>query len=136
MSSRKAENVCFDGLLFRWKGIERYVSWHCRVMQSLENNWLLVPKMTWRISWILMQTVTNLKICTLMCYFCRRYIIFKLKKYTGVMCHNTEERFGEKNLDRNWLVLWKTTLGSWWILTQHSNVSKFALLRAPFDQSI
>ena len=31
------------------------------------------------------------KICTLMCYFCRKYIMFEPKKYRGIMCHNTEE---------------------------------------------
>ena len=35
-----------------------------------------------------MQTVTDLKICTLMCFCCRKYIMFAPKKYRGVMCHN------------------------------------------------
>ena len=56
-----------------------YVSWHWRVMQSLTENWLLVPKVTWGIRWILLQTVA-LKICTLLCYFCWKDIIFELKK--------------------------------------------------------
>ena len=47
--------------------------------------------MTRGICWILMQAVESLKNCTLMCYFCRKYIIFEAKKYRGVMCHNTEE---------------------------------------------
>ena len=25
-------------------------------------------------------------------YFCRKYVMFELKKYRGVMCHDTEER--------------------------------------------
>ena len=36
-----------------------------------------------------MWVVTSLKICTLMCYFCRKYIMFEPKKYRRVMCHNT-----------------------------------------------
>ena len=35
-------------------------------VQSLKKNWLLVPKMTWGIWWILMQAVASLKICTLL----------------------------------------------------------------------
>ena len=47
--------------------------------------------MAWRIWWILMRAVASLEMCTLMCYFCRKYIMFEPKKYRGVMCHNTEE---------------------------------------------
>ena len=57
----------------------------------MKKNWLLVPKMTWGIWFILMQTVASLKICTLMCYFCRKYIMFEPKRYKGDMCHNTKE---------------------------------------------
>ena len=52
-SSRKSENLHFDGLLLSnayevldGKVQKSYVSWHWRVMQSLKKNWLLVPKMT------------------------------------------------------------------------------------------
>ena len=38
-----------------------------------------------------MQAVESLKICTLMCYLYRNYIMFEAKKYREVMCHNTEE---------------------------------------------
>ena len=55
-----------------------------------KKNWLLVPKMTWKIWWILIQTVSSLKNCTLMCYFCRKCIMFAPKMYRGVMCRNTE----------------------------------------------
>ena len=27
----------------------------------------------------------------LMCYFCRKYIMFEPKKHRGVICHNTEK---------------------------------------------
>ena len=33
----------------------------------------------------------NLKIWTLMCYFCRKYIMFEPKKGREVICHNIEE---------------------------------------------
>ena len=62
--------------------------------QSLKKDWLLFPKMARRIWWILIRSVASLKICTLMCYFCRKYIMFEPKKYRGVMCHNVEELTG------------------------------------------
>ena len=50
--SRKSENLHFDGLLLSkaYKDLHEklqksYVSWHWRVMQSFNKNWLLVPKM-------------------------------------------------------------------------------------------
>ena len=108
-SKRKSENLNLDGFLLSkgYKALDEkvqksYVSWHWRVMQSLKKNWLLVPKMTWGIWWILMRTVASRKICTLICYSCWKYIIFEPKRYRGVICHNTEEW---SNLRRNWLVL-------------------------------
>ena len=35
-----------------------------------------------------MRAVASLKISTLMCYFCRKYIMFEPKKCTVAMCHN------------------------------------------------
>ena len=48
-----------------------------------------------RIWWILTQAGASLKICTLMSYFCKKYVMFELKKYTR-------------------LVWWKMTYGSKW----------------------
>ena len=89
-SSRKSENLHFDGLLFPN---------HIRVKQSLKKHWILVPKMTWGTWRNLIRAVANLKICTLMCYFCRKYIIFQPKEYRAVRCHNTEE----------WYKIWRGT---------------------------
>ena len=97
-SSRKSENLHFVRLLFSkaYKVLDEkvqksYVSWHWRVMQSLKKNWLLVPEMTRGIQLTLMRAVASLEICSLMCCFCWKYIMFELKKYRGVTCHNTEE---------------------------------------------
>ena len=71
---------------------------------------------------ILMQAVASLKICTLKCYFCWKYIMFEPKKCRGVICGETE------------LVIWGETdlcfeklheCGKF--LAQHSKISKFAL---------
>ena len=87
-SSRKSENLHFDGLLLSkaYKDLDEkvqksYVSWHWRVMQNLKKNWLLV----WGIRWIVMRAAASLKICTLIGYFCRECVIFELGKYRGVV---------------------------------------------------
>ena len=105
-SSRKSENQHFDGRLLSkvYKDLDEKVnkscvSWHCRVMQGLKKNWFLVPKMTWRIWWILMRAVESLKICTLLGYFCRKYVIFERKIYKRVM--SWKITFGFKNYIRN-----------------------------------
>ena len=77
-SSWKSENLHFDWIHFseayRYldENIQKcYVSWHWRVIQSLKKNWLLDPKMTRGIWWILMRAVASLGICTLMCNICQ-----------------------------------------------------------------
>ena len=41
----------------------------------------------WNVAW----AVESLKFCSLMGSFCSNHIKFKLKKYSGVICHDTEE---------------------------------------------
>ena len=131
-----SENLHFDGFLL-WitykvlneKVQKSYVLWHWRVMQSLKKNWLLVPKMTWGIWWILMRAVASLKICTLMCYFYQKYIMFEPKKCSGVMCNNTEK----------WCKIWRGTdlcfekrhgeFGEFWPNTQSQNFNGVLLIK-------
>ena len=71
-SSWNSKNWYFDWI--RLSKIDKYldyVSWNWRVTQSLKKNWLVVPKMTWGIWWILMRVVGSMEICTLMCCFCQ-----------------------------------------------------------------
>ena len=92
-SSWKSTNLHFDVLLLSkaYKYLDEkvkksYVSWHWRVMQSLRKNWLLVPKMALEIWWILRWAEASLKIFTLMCYLCQRYIKWsKLWRKTDVL---------------------------------------------------
>ena len=86
MSSRNSEILHFDGLLLSKsctvsaKKVQKsYLSWYLTVIQSLKKNWLFVWKTTWDIWWILTWAVKNLKICTLIGYFCQKYITFELK---------------------------------------------------------
>ena len=81
-SSWKSRNGHFDGLLssktykYLDKKVQSFVSQNWRVIQTLKKNWLFVWKMTWGIWWTLTQAAESLKICTLMDYFCRNYVVF------------------------------------------------------------
>ena len=99
VTSGKSESLHFDVLLFSIaykvsakKVQKNYLSWHWKKIQTLKKNWLFIWKMTWGIWWTLTWAVESLKICTLMGYFCRKYVMFELKRYRGV-------------------VLWKITYG-------------------------
>ena len=97
---------------------------------------------SWNFIWFLQKeptTVQNFRlltaqvkfhqICTLIGSFCWKYIKFQLKKYRGVMSHDTEE----------WCKIWRKTdllfqkwqeFGKFW--SKHSNVSKICTLIGPF----
>ena len=99
VSSGKSGNLHFDLLLLpiahkvsAWKVQKNYLSWHWKKIQTVKKSWLLIWKMTWGIWRILTWAVESLKICTLISYFCRKYVMFELKRYRGV-------------------VLWKMTYG-------------------------
>ena len=144
--SQKSGNLHFNGLLLSnaykvldEKVQESYVSWHWRMTQSFKKNWILVPEMTWGISWILMWEAASRQICTLICYFCWKYITFEPKqKYREVKCHNTAEWckiWGGTNLN---FEKWHEEFGDIELinLTQHSKVSKFGIYCPPFEQNI
>ena len=95
----KSGNLQFDLLLLpiahkvsAWKVQKNYLSWHWKKIQTVKKSWLFIWKMTWGIWRILTWAVESLKICTLTSYFCRKYVMFGLKRYRGV-------------------VLWKMTYG-------------------------
>ena len=92
VSSGKSESLHFDVLLFSIaykvpakKVQKNYLSWHWKKIQTLKKNWLFIWKMTWGIWWTLTWAVESLKICTLMGYFCRKYVMFEQKKYRGTV---------------------------------------------------
>ena len=85
-SSGKLEKFHFDVLLLSIaykvsaKNVKKnYLSQHWRKIQTLKKNWLFIWKMTWRI-WTLTWAVESLKLCTLMDYFCRKYVMLELKR--------------------------------------------------------
>ena len=73
------------------------------------------------------------KICTLIGSYCAKYLMFDLKKYWGVIFHDTEE----------WCKIWKKTdlwFGKWHeefgkFSPEHWKVSKLGLWWDPFVQS-
>ena len=75
--------ICLESV--SWKVQKNYLSWCWKKIQTLKKKWLFIWKMTWGIWWTLTRAVERLKICTLMGYFCRKYAMFKLKKYRGVV---------------------------------------------------
>ena len=100
LSSDKSENLHFDVLLLSIaykvsakKVQKNYLSWHWKKIQTLKKNWLFVWKMTWEIWWTLTGAVESLKICTLIGYFCRNYVMFELKIYREVLSWNMSYGF-------------------------------------------
>ena len=101
-SSGKSENLHFDVLLLSIaykvsakKVQKNYLSWHWKKIQTLKKNWLFIWKMTWGIWWTLTWAVESLKICTLVGYFCRKYVMLELNKYRGVV--SSKMTYGFKN---------------------------------------
>ena len=72
------------------------------------------------------------KTCTFICSYCAKYLMFDLKKYRGVIFHDTEE----------WCKIWRKTdllLGKWHeefgkFSPEHLKVSKLGLWWDPFVQ--
>ena len=75
---------CLYHIKFQLKKYRRILSWLWKKIQTLKKNWLFVLKMTWGNQRNLTWAVKTLKICTLMGYFCSKYVMFELKRYRGV----------------------------------------------------
>ena len=97
-----------------WRGIDLpFQNWH----KEFDVFWLENLKIS--------------KIYTLMGCLWPKYIMFELKKYRGVISHDTREW---RKFEENWLVVWKTTWGIWQISPEHMKVSKLVLLLGLFIQ--
>ena len=73
------------------------------------------------------------KICTLMGCFWPKYIMFQLKKYRGVIFHNTREWCKTLKKTDLWFGKWHEEFGKF--SPEHSKVSKLGLWWGPFVQS-
>ena len=86
VSSRKSELFHFDEFLwsksctvqpekYKWVISHDTEQW-CEIWRK---NYFFLWKMTWELWWILTQAVKNIKICALMGYLCKKYVMFELK---------------------------------------------------------
>ena len=92
-------SFCWKYIKMSARKVQRsYVSWHWRLTENLKKKWFLVSNMT-RIWWVLIQTFKKLKNLHFDWFLLCK--VFDLKKYRGVIFHDTEE----------WCKLcWKTDL--------------------------
>ena len=82
------------------KKVQRsYILWHWRVMQNLKKNRFV----------ILIRALRSLKNLHFDWSLFAKYITFDLKKYRGIIFHDTKVSF--KIWKKNWLVAWKMTWG-------------------------
>ena len=101
--SGKSENVHFEIVLLfliayivsARKVPKSCLSWQWKKIQTLIKNPLFVWKTTWGVSWTLMRALKRLKICMLIAYFCRKYVMFELKKFRGFV--SWKMTYGFKN---------------------------------------
>ena len=108
--------------------MSNYPAHWCKIWRKTD----LFSKMT-RIWWILTRALKVSKICTFIGSYCAKYLMFDLKKYTGVIFDDTEE----------WCKIWRKTdllfgkwleeIGKFW--PELSKVSKLELWWDPFAQS-
>ena len=100
-------------------------------MQSLKDNWLVLPNMTWGILEIFYQsTFESLKIGTFIGSFYPKLKVNELIIYRGVMCHDNEGRFKIWwGIDLS-LQNWQEEFNEFW--PEHSKISKNCTLMGRF----
>ena len=141
-SNWKSRNLHCDGLLLSkaYKDLdEQYRRVVCHDTEKWykvwRKNWLLIPKSTWGIWWILMWAVANLKICTLMCYFFVNNIYkVSAKKSTeelSLMALKRDPNFEEKLS----FCLKNDIWGIWWTLTGLAESLKICTLMGYFSRN-
>ena len=103
-----------------------------KIDTKFEKNPFIVSKMT-RIWWIFIQALKVSKICTLMGLFRAKYIMFDLKKYEGIILHDTGESCKIWRKINLWFGEWHKEFGKF--SPQHLEVSKSGLWWDSFFQS-
>ena len=68
-----------------------YLSWQWMVLQNLVRNWLVVSKLTWGIWQISSRALKSLKNVYFNALLMSKVHMFLVKKYKGVIFHNTEK---------------------------------------------
>ena len=108
------------------------MSWQWRMIQKLKRDWLVVLKLTWGISRILTRALKSLKNSVLMGSLWPKYLMFQLKKYGGVIFHNTDEWCKIWRKTDLWFEKWYEKFGKFSL--EHLKVSKLWLWWDPFVQ--
>ena len=134
---KNLKNLLFNGLFLTklynvWvQKVERsFIWWHSRLIQSLKEDWLFLPKMTWNIWQTFTRTVETLEIGTLMASFCLKLKMYELEIYRGVLCRDNEEWC------KNWRGIdlsvqnWHKQFGKCW--PEHWKISKICTLMGCF----
>ena len=102
---------------------------HCSVSWEI---WSFVSKMT-RIWWNLSEDLQVSKTCTFICSYWAKYLKFEIKKYRGVIFHDTEgwcKIWGKTDL---WFGKWHEKSGKF--SPEHLKVSKLGFWFDPLIQS-
>ena len=97
-------------------------------MHNLNKNWFVVSKMT-RTCWILIWALEILKMSTLIGSVCAKYVTFDLKKYRGVIFHDTEEWWKIWRKTDLWFGKWQEKYGKF--SPEHLEVSKAKISTMP-----
>ena len=106
------------------------MSWHWIVMQSLKKNWLMVPKITWGIWWILIQVWKF----ELWCATLVESLLCMSQKSTEELCVITLRN--DAKVEEELTCPLKNDMKNLADFDPTSKVSKFALWCARFVQSI
>ena len=138
-SGEISPNLHFDRLLLlklykiSVKKVHRsYVSWHCIVVENLNNNQCFVSKMT-RVWWILIGAL-NKKFKKFALWLAPVVQVYNVwpKKYRGVTFHNTDESCKIWRKTELWFGKWHDEFGKF--SSEHLKVSKLVLSWDPFVQ--
>ena len=114
---------CAKYITFDLKNVQRsYLTWHWRVMQNLESNWLVVSKLTWGICQILNRALESLKIFHFNGFLLSKiYIAWAEKMRRSYLSWHWRVM---QNLERNLLAVSKLTWEIWQVLTRSTGSLK------------
>ena len=136
----KFHQICTLIGTFCWKYIKFQLKKYRRVMSHDSEEWCKI----WRKTNLLFkrwQEFTEFwsehskvsKIFTLICQFCVKFITFDLKKYRGVILHDTEESYKIWRKSDLRFAKWHEEFGKF--SSEHLKVSELVLSWDPFVQS-
>ena len=114
-------SFCWKYIQFQLKEVQRsYVLWYWRLMQNLKKNHYAVIQNWQEFGEFWSEHYKVSKICTLIAPFRAKYIIFDLKKYRGIIFHDTEESCKILRKTRLWFGKWHQDFGKFSL--EHSKI--------------